>query len=181
MNATTELEKEIGPDRVLVVNMALEATQIVHWGDAVTLLWNKQATTLISRSDGKKLRSPSIQFDWPVVIMLNKYVPVYRRVYQLKDVTNKSRVRQRDNYTCGYCGNFGNTIDHIIPRSRGGMNVWGNLITSCYSCNGNKRDRTPEEAGMIRPVITPGYNKNSRLAKAQTYLHSVLSEMLEES
>lgn len=177
MTTIEELEKEIGEGRVLVVNMAMEATRIVTWGDAASLLWNNQAYTLIARSDGRKLCSPSVEWDWPVVVMLNKYVPVRRKIYGLNDDINKARVRQRDKFTCAYCGEYGNTVDHIIPKSRGGANIWGNLVTSCYSCNGYKRDRTPEEAGMIRPKIAPGYTVNLRLEKAQVKLHDVLSQM----
>jgi 5-methylcytosine-specific restriction endonuclease McrA len=62
---------------------------------------------------------------------------------------NRKRIFKRDNNTCGYCGSQKNlTIDHIVPKSRGGKNTWENMITCCSRCNSVKDDRTPEEAGM---------------------------------
>lgn len=54
----------------------------------------------------------------------------------------------RDNYTCAYCLGHGNTVDHIIPESRGGQNTLGNLVTACFNCNQKKGNRTPLEANM---------------------------------
>jgi 5-methylcytosine-specific restriction endonuclease McrA len=61
----------------------------------------------------------------------------------------RQRIFKRDKYECGYCGSKKNlTIDHIIPRSKGGDNSWNNLITCCNRCNNEKDDKTLEEAGM---------------------------------
>jgi 5-methylcytosine-specific restriction endonuclease McrA len=62
---------------------------------------------------------------------------------------NRKRIYKRDNNQCVYCGIEKNlTIDHIIPRSRGGKNSWINLVTCCSSCNLKKANKTPEEANM---------------------------------
>ena len=61
---------------------------------------------------------------------------------------SRAKMLDRDLYTCGYCGKWGNTVDHILPRSRGGKYTWMNTITACRKCNNVKADRTPEEAGM---------------------------------
>jgi 5-methylcytosine-specific restriction endonuclease McrA len=61
---------------------------------------------------------------------------------------SRGRMLARDCYTCAYCGEWGNTVDHILPRSRGGKDTWRNTITSCQQCNNKKDNRTPEEAGM---------------------------------
>lgn len=61
---------------------------------------------------------------------------------------SRGRMLARDCYTCAYCGEWGNTVDHILPRSRGGKDTWRNTITSCQKCNNKKDNRTPEEAGM---------------------------------
>src|SRR6056300_20630 len=61
----------------------------------------------------------------------------------------RKRIMKRDGNKCGYCGSTHNlTIDHIIPRSRGGDNSWINLVTCCHRCNGKKDNKTPKEAGM---------------------------------
>jgi len=87
----------------------------------------------------------------PLVIRLLNYVR-----YQSKGVTvNRKRIFRRDGHTCGYCGSKRNlTLDHIVPKSRGGKNTWENMITCCSRCNSKKDNKTPEEAGMklqLRP------------------------------
>jgi hypothetical protein len=63
-------------------------------------------------------------------------------------------VLRRDKFRCGYCGRRATTIDHVLPRSRGGKNTWSNCVAACFACNQKKADRTPAEAGM-RLDITP--------------------------
>ena len=81
----------------------------------------------------------------PVIIRLLRYITHYTR--QLR--ANRNRIYKRDNYECVYCGSSRNlTLDHVIPKSRGGSNNWTNLVTSCQKCNLKKADKTPEEARM---------------------------------
>lgn len=63
---------------------------------------------------------------------------------------NRKNIFHRDNYTCQYCGKKGLplTLDHILPKSRGGKNTWENIVTACPKCNTLKANRTPLEAGM---------------------------------
>lgn len=77
-------------------------------------------------------------------------------------------VKARDGHRCGYCLRKGTTVDHILPRSRGGAEVWENLVTACAECNGIKADRTPEEAGMrlLLPVYEPKDERRFRAAHA---------------
>jgi len=87
----------------------------------------------------------------PLIIRLLNYVK-----YRIRNLRiNRNRIFKRDGYECAYCGSKKSlTIDHIIPKSRGGENSWTNLITCCSSCNRYKGDRTPEELGMkmrVRP------------------------------
>ena len=68
---------------------------------------------------------------------------------------NRQRLYKRDNNECAYCGSKKElTIDHIIPKSRGGKNSWNNLITCCLPCNLKKGDKTPDEARMPLKVCT---------------------------
>jgi CRISPR/Cas system Type II protein with McrA/HNH and RuvC-like nuclease domain len=81
----------------------------------------------------------------PVIIRLLSFVRFRPKNLRV----NRKRIFKRDNNTCGYCGSQKNlTIDHIVPKSRGGKNTWDNMITCCSRCNSVKDDRTPEEAGM---------------------------------
>jgi 5-methylcytosine-specific restriction endonuclease McrA len=59
---------------------------------------------------------------------------------------------RRDNYKCAYCGRHGETIDHVIPRSRGGQHTWENCVASCTMCNHRKADRLLDELGWTLPV-----------------------------
>lgn len=170
------LEQAIGTNRVLIVNSAMEIKETVSWQRAVTMIFDEKGYTLLARP-GEMLRSPSFSIEKPLVVCLNKYVRRFERVYNLEDEVTKTYVRQRDGYICQYCGNYGDTVDHVYPYSRGGKNTWGNLVTACKPCNGFKDDRTPEEAGMVRPVIKSGVVQPARLRDIQDALSSVLVEM----
>ena len=81
----------------------------------------------------------------PVIIRLLKYIKHFTRNLR----ANRNRIYKRDNHQCVYCGSSKHlTLDHVIPKSRGGKNTWLNLATCCSSCNRTKDNRTPEEAGM---------------------------------
>jgi 5-methylcytosine-specific restriction endonuclease McrA len=97
---------------------------------------------------GKTIKSVSDIFQLPAVIVLKNIVK-----HRFTEVSAKKRnIFWRDNNQCQYCGGYFNvkdlTVDHIIPKSRGGPNTWTNLTTSCTKCNQKKGARTPEEAGM---------------------------------
>jgi 5-methylcytosine-specific restriction endonuclease McrA len=68
-------------------------------------------------------------------------------------------VIQRDEGRCAYCGGHATTVDHILPRSRGGKNTWSNTVAACGPCNQRKSDRAPDEAGMVLRVTprTPSW------------------------
>ncbi|ADU96117.1 HNH endonuclease [Thermovibrio ammonificans] len=93
------------------------------------------------------LYSPTKKFPAPLVVR----VPVLLRHWQTASPTRRA-VFIRDNFTCAYCGRVVKdsdaTIDHVLPKSRGGEWSWENLVTCCCECNQRKGDRTPEEAGM---------------------------------
>lgn len=81
----------------------------------------------------------------PLIIRLLKYIKHFRRNLR----PNRNRIYKRDGHQCVYCGSSKNlTLDHVIPKSRGGKNDWQNLVTSCFKCNLKKADMTPEEAKM---------------------------------
>jgi 5-methylcytosine-specific restriction endonuclease McrA len=83
----------------------------------------------------------------PEVLRLVRYVKttfLYNRV----PGWTKRGVLKRDRHSCGYCGEKANTVDHILPISRGGRNTWTNTVAACHSCNTVKANRTPKEASM---------------------------------
>jgi len=104
------------------------------------------------------IRSPSSIFKLPSVIVLKNLVK-----YRIKNLhCTRENILNRDKHTCQYCGSQprGNelTLDHIIPKSRGGKNTWENLVSACKKCNQKKGSRTPREAGML-PINRPARPK----------------------
>tara|TARA_R110002167_G_scaffold276610_3_gene482566 strand:+ start:147 stop:659 length:513 start_codon:yes stop_codon:yes gene_type:complete len=86
---------------------------------------------------------------FPAVIVLKNYV----RKHEFVLSCTRRNIYNRDNYTCQYCSmkaisRFDLTLDHIVPKSRGGPKTWDNIVSSCHKCNIKKGPRTPKEAGM---------------------------------
>jgi len=94
----------------------------------------------------KMLRTVNQAFPWPSIIRLSFFVSVpYKKV-----VLTRKNILRRDNYKCAYCGrsDLPLTIDHILPKAKGGTDSWENLICACTLCNNKKGDRTPVQARM---------------------------------
>lgn len=89
----------------------------------------------------------------PISVRLLKYVVTTWR-YQRQPKWSKSGVLRRDNFVCAFCGGKATTIDHVLPRSKGGKNSWKNTVSACSPCNNRKADRTPEQAKM--PLLFQG-------------------------
>ena len=138
--------------KVLLLNASYEPLSLVTAPKALTLVFRRVAE-VIEKDPGYVLRSPHFVFDVPAVIRLTLYIDVRSR---RNKVTNRHRILARDHYRCQYCGKRGTafdlTLDHIMPRSRGGRTVAENLVAACQACNSRKGDRTPEEARM--PLLT---------------------------
>lgn len=138
--------------RSLVLNATYEPLGIVSSRRAVCLLLADKAE-LVEADDGI-MRSARITIACPAVIRLRYMVHAPR--HRVAAVSRRA-VLVRDEYRCQYCGSRADSIDHVVPRSRGGRDVWDNLAAACQPCNSSKRDRTPDEAGMrlIRPCRAP--------------------------
>jgi 5-methylcytosine-specific restriction endonuclease McrA len=136
--------------RVLVLNTTYEPINICSIRRAVVLLLKNRADVL--ETDGPDVRAETISVPRPVVIRLRDYVSVPR-----SDRRRLSRrvVLARDGHRCQYCGSTRHlTLDHVIPRSRGGATSWDNVVTSCSPCNTRKGDRLPAEIDMV-PRMRP--------------------------
>jgi 5-methylcytosine-specific restriction endonuclease McrA len=132
---------------VLVLNATYEPLNVVSVKRAVVLLLKEKAE-LIEAAEAM-LRSESFSLPVPLVIRLVYFVKIPRRISL--PITRRG-VLSRDHYTCQYCGatppRKNLTVDHVIPRSRGGRTTWENVVTACEKCNGRKGSRTPAEAGL---------------------------------
>ncbi|HCN06185.1 MAG TPA: HNH endonuclease [Bacteroidetes bacterium] len=101
---------------------------------------------LVEQRTQMQLRSVHHRFPWPSVIRLSAYLRVPYKQIEL----SRKNILRRDSFRCQYCGTHQTplTVDHVIPRSRGGMDTWENLVCACIRCNNRKGSRTPEEATM---------------------------------
>ncbi|GAB3137435.1 HNH endonuclease [Micromonospora sonneratiae] len=129
-------------DAVLVVNADLGPLHRVPVKHAIRMLCRRVAE--IHEAEPDRLIGV---FPMPRVVRLVRYV-VTRWRYTNGPAWSRAGVLARDNRQCGYCTAPATTVDHILPRSRGGRNTWQNTISACYGCNQAKGDRTPVEAGM---------------------------------
>ena len=132
--------------KVLVLNASYEPLNITSWRRAIVLLLKGKAERL--EHNGRVIYA---DFPLPTVIRLRHYITV---PYKEIPLTRKN-ILHRDGHSCQYCGYTGEdlTLDHVIPRSRGGGDTWDNMVTACVRCNVRKGNRTPDEADM--PLYIP--------------------------
>jgi 5-methylcytosine-specific restriction endonuclease McrA len=132
--------------RVLVLNASYEPINVCTMRRATVLVLKERAEVLEEREGA--IRSERLAMQRPCVIRLHRYVRIPRDVHRRK-ITRKA-VLARDSWTCQYCGHqaSGLTVDHVIPRSRGGQSEWDNIVAACAPCNRRKGNRTPHEARM---------------------------------
>lgn len=134
--------------KTLVLNASYEPIRMISWERAIYYLMTEKAD-VVSEYD-RVVRSTSIAIKLPRVIKLKKYVKMANNLTHIR--YSKRNILLRDKMKCQYCGikctNANATMDHIIPKSRGGGTSWTNIVTACHSCNNKKDNRTPSEAGM---------------------------------
>jgi 5-methylcytosine-specific restriction endonuclease McrA len=139
---------------VLVLNATFEPINVCTVRRAVVLLLKDKAE-MIERAEWE-LHSANATMARPMVIRLVSYVRIPRDTHRRK-ITRRA-VFARDNWTCQYCGVRGQlTVDHVIPRSKGGSSTWENIVASCAPCNRRKGNALPRQAGMqlLKPPRTP--------------------------
>lgn len=135
---------------VFVLGLDYDVKGEISWTTAVVGIIEGIYTPFKVHSS-KRVRSAGGQIDMahPIIVRLNYWVEIpHRRPIDLNTRASRLDILKRDGWTCAYCGEYANTVDHIQPESRGGGWLWGNLVAACQPCNGYKDARTPEEAGM---------------------------------
>lgn len=136
---------------------------------AIVLLVTGKAQALdFSIGNGWLVRSPSTSIHVPEQIRLT--FGSRERLWKMPPV-NRREVLRRDAHSCQYCGsNRRLTLDHVMPRSKGGTHTWDNVVTACEGCNSRKGDRTPTEAAM--PLRTkPHTPMHPTVAFAEMFWH----------
>jgi 5-methylcytosine-specific restriction endonuclease McrA len=131
--------------QVLVLNASYEPLNVCSVRRAHVLVYKGKAE-VIERLD-RPLASATTTFPWPHVIRLVTYIRVPRSVQRK---ISRRALFARDGWRCVYCGSAGGrlTLDHVVPRSRGGDSVWENVVTSCAPCNLRKGNRLLDEISM---------------------------------
>lgn len=128
------------PRRSLVLNATYEPISIVSWRRAVVLVVGGRAEAV--ESDGHTARSERLAVEVPSVVRLTRYVRIPRHRHA---PLSRRAVLVRDRWTCQYCGDRADGIDHVRPRSRQGPHAWDNVVAACRSCNARKGDRLLSE------------------------------------
>ncbi len=130
--------------QVLVLNQDYRAISVCDPQRALVLILCQKAELISDRTD-RKFRSVRLEYQFPSVIRLYRYVNLpYKKV-----ALTRHNVFKRDGYSCVYCSSKEDlTLDHVLPRSQGGTSTWRNLVTACKKCNTEKGDRTPDQAKM---------------------------------
>lgn len=130
--------------RVLLLNATHEPLAVVTGRRALVLLLAGKAECLVERDPELRIRSATLVLAVPSVVRLHRFVRV---PYQGAAAVTRSGILRRDRRTCVYCGARADTIDHVVPRSRGGGHSWENCVGCCARCNTRKADRLLEELG----------------------------------
>src|SRR6266480_5022050 len=130
--------------KALVLNATYEPLCVVSVRRAVVLVLKEKAEVL--HATDEELHSEREAFQVPSVIRLTYFVKV---PFRARAALNRRAVFARDGHRCQYCGASAENIDHVVPRSRGGEDVWENVVAACRPCNARKEDRLLHEVGMI--------------------------------
>jgi 5-methylcytosine-specific restriction endonuclease McrA len=160
---------------VLVLNLDFQPLNVCNVRRAIVLLSKEKAEVI--EQNGHLIISARQQFPSPSVIRLAYHIKRPRPVVKL----TRKEVLVRDDHSCQYCGKRAHdlTIDHVLPRHRGGQHVWENVVAACKPCNHRKGGKTLHEAHMhlirapFRPPSTPHYLFSSYL-KTELAWHKFL-------
>ena len=143
---------------VLVLNATYEPLSVVSIRRAIVLLLKEKAELLEAAE--ATLRATGVSMPVPLVIRMVYYVRIPKTAVL---PLSRRTVMARDQYTCQYCGaspvRAELTLDHVVPKSRGGVSEWENVVVACRGCNQKKGSRTPKEAQMalLRDPHRPRY------------------------
>jgi len=142
-------------ERALLLNATYEPLRVVSWKKAIVMLTLGKAEVV--ETYDRVIHGVSFSIKLPSVIRLIKFIK--GKPPSLK--FSRQNIYLRDKGICQYCGKHYHrelvTFDHVVPRSKGGLTDWMNIVTCCRPCNRKKGGRTPKEAGMrlIRPARKP--------------------------
>lgn len=153
-----------GRRRVLLLNATFEPLTALPLRRAIVLVVCGKADVVHGDSAGLVLHSVGTSVVVPSVIRLRTFVRV---PYRARVPMTRAALMHRDRYRCAYCGARAETVDHVVPRSRGGEHCWENCVACCARCNHRKADRLLSELGWgLRIVPRPPRGQHWRLLAA---------------
>ncbi len=140
--------------KALVLNITDVPLSVVAARRAVVLVMDGKADAISSSSDS--MHSEYLSLNIPSVIRLKYFVDI--PFVRPRSISRRS-IFARDGNKCQYCGQKADSIDHVIPKSRGGKHIWENVVAACRGCNSNKRDRLLSETALklSKNPRTPGH------------------------
>lgn len=134
--------------RTLVLNAGYEPMQLINWERAICLVMIGKAEIIAEYN--RVIRTVSREYSLPSVVRLKRYVRMVKRLGMVR--CTRKNILLRDNHQCQYCGVTCHpaaiTIDHVIPKCKGGRTTWNNVVAACANCNRRKGDRPLSECGM---------------------------------
>lgn len=138
--------------RSLILNVTQQPLAIVPVRRAVVLVLKEKADVL--HANGVVFRSVKLELPAPSVIKLRYFVRV---PYRARAALTRRAVFARDGWTCQYCGGQAENVDHVMPKSRGGLHTWENVVAACRRCNSRKENRLPHDVGLslLREPFAP--------------------------
>lgn len=139
---------------VLLLNGDWQPIRVISTKRAIVLVLTEKAEILAEGTG--EWRSATTSVPIPQVIRLKRFVQI---PFRAKIPLSNAAVLKRDRYKCGYCHGKANTVDHIVPKSRGGRHMWENVVAACRPCNARKADKLLDEIGWslsVTPRIPTG-------------------------
>lgn len=150
-DARLHLERITGLNRVVVISTDSEYVGLVGWKRALTALLNGRLETVHQRLIPRIIAGASTEYALPLTARVDQRIR--KRIINPDDYVSRRLILARDEWTCKYCDEFGDTIDHIWPKSKGGPNTWANLCAACHDCNETKGDTPLDEMGWDYPDL----------------------------
>ncbi len=167
-----------GRHRVLLLNSTYEPLTALPIRRAVVMVLCGKADVVHEDPGGPVIHSSSRVFTVPSVIRLRSYVRV---PYRARVPMTRAALMHRDRFRCAYCGAKADTVDHVVPRSRGGEHSWENCVAACSTCNHRKADKLLTELGWtLRRAPASPQGQHWRLLSAVKELHPAWMRYLGE-
>jgi 5-methylcytosine-specific restriction endonuclease McrA len=161
----------------VLLNADYTFLNLIDWKRAVCLQ-AKGKVEVLKQSNSIVMSSGGIEFKIPSIMRLIKLI---RTIYRTGVAFNKKNILVRDGFRCAYCGEKSQklTIDHIIPRSRGGRDSFENCVAACRSCNRRKGGRMPSEANMhlIHKPYQPTVSEFLRMRLTRLGINDLLKDI----